>query len=90
MNKARRKSVQELQNRICNLMSEVEGLVSDAECIRDEEQDTLDCFPENLQGSSRYEAAEEALSHLEDAVDRLSEALDALNEADTELEEAKA
>lgn len=42
----------------------------------DEEQDSLDNVPENLQYGERYEAMEEFVSYLEDAIDNLDNARD--------------
>lgn len=49
--------------------------------IKDEEQDSLDNMPENLQESERY-------SNMEEAVDALDDALTAINEASDYVENA--
>ena len=49
--------------------------------ILDEEQDSFDNMPENLQGSERGENSENAIASLEDALNSLE---DALNAADSE------
>lgn len=36
--------------------------------VLDDEQDCCDNYPENLQGSARYEAIENAIDYLEEAV----------------------
>lgn len=49
--------------------------------IKDEEQDSLDNMPENLQESERY-------SNMEEAVDVLEDALVSINEAFEHVEDA--
>ena len=49
--------------------------------IKDEEQDSLDNMPENLQESERY-------SNMEEAVDALDDALTSINEASDYIENA--
>ena len=73
MNKARRKSIQDVADQLTELKSTLEG-------IQGEEEEYRDNIPENLQGSARYEAADEAC-------DALSEAVDGLEDIVTSLEE---
>ena len=54
MNKIRRKKIQEIKDQI-------EALKTSLEDLRDEEQEYMDNMPENLQGSVRYDRAEEAV-----------------------------
>lgn len=61
MNKQRRKELNEI-------ISKLENLRDDLECLQGEEQDYYDNMPENLQCSERGERAEEAVSSLEDAL----------------------
>ena len=49
--------------------------------ILDEESDCLDNMPENLEGSERYEAMENAVDSLSDAVDKIEEVIGCLNDA---------
>lgn len=67
MNKARRKSIEELQERISELMCEVES-------IRDEEQEAFDNIPESLQYSAGGERMEGYISTLDDAYSSLEDA----------------
>lgn len=60
------------------LIYEAEKLV---ESVRDDEQDSMDNIPENLQGSVLYDT-------MEDAVDSLESALDAIDTARDEIENA--
>ena len=66
MNKERRK---ELQKAVEHLQTASDIIQS---CMADE-QDYLDNMPENLQGSERYEMAENAVDCLESASDGLDD-----------------
>lgn len=74
MNKARRKSLQEV-------IDKLEGLMGDVEILQEEEEEYRDNIPENMQGSERYEQAESACDSLSEAVDSISAAIDSINEA---------
>lgn len=74
MNRTRRKC-------LANLSELLEELRISVETLRDEEQEYMDNMPENLQGSIRYEAAEEAVSNLEDAMDSIGDAISSIEEA---------
>lgn len=76
MNRIRRKQIAEIMERI-------ESIRSDLETVSEEEEEARDAIPENLWGSERYEAADEACSNLEDALNSLEEALGYLEEAST-------
>ena len=60
------------------MLSRVENTLNS---VCDKEEDCMDNYPENLQGSERFEK-------MEDAVDNLSEALEALGEARSAIEAA--
>lgn len=74
MNKQRRKELNEI-------ISKLESLRDDLECLQNEEQDYYDNMPENLQCSERGERAEAAVSSLEDALYNIDSAIDSINEA---------
>lgn len=74
MNKARRKTLQELYDIITEAKDNLDA-------VRGEEEEYKDNIPENLQGSERYERAESAVDALESAVSSLEEALDYIEEA---------
>ena len=74
MNKARRKTIQELYEIIKQAKDKLDA-------VRDEEEEYKDNIPENLQCSERYERAEAAVDALESAVSSLEEALDYIEEA---------
>lgn len=74
MNKARRKKLEELYDIIYEAKDRLEML-------HDEEEEYRDNIPENLQGSERYERAEEAVDALDSAVSSLEEALNYIETA---------
>ena len=51
------------------------------EDVLDEEQDSLDNIPENLQGSNRYEQMEIAVDKLNEAIDQIESVKECLDEA---------
>lgn len=74
MNKARRKSIEEITNKIYELKEKIEML-------QDEEQEYFDNMPENLQGSERGEIAENAIGSFGEAIDYLENAIESLDTA---------
>ena len=74
MNNIRRKKLQEIDDRICVIQSDIEW-------IKDEEEEYKDNIPENLQGSERYEKAEDCVYRLDEAIEYLENVLDAIREA---------
>lgn len=73
MNKARRKNIQDV-------VDQLETLKSTLEEIQGEEEDCRDSIPENLQGSERYEKADEACDTLGEAVSSLEDVITSLGE----------
>ena len=73
MNKARRKNIQDVVNQLEDLKSTLEDL-------QGEEEEYRDNIPENLQGSERYEKAEEACDTLSEAVDGQENIITSLGE----------
>lgn len=74
MNKQRRKTINEIYEKIAalrDLLEEVKG----------EEEEYRDNMPENLQNSERYYVAEEACDNLDSAISSLEEALDYIESA---------
>lgn len=88
MNKARRKALLDLKERIESLQSDVYDVLNALETFKDEEQEYLDNMPDNLQGSEKYEKAEEAVSNLEEAYSTLEDITSSLGEAASGIEEA--
>lgn len=72
MNEQRRKSIQEIADKIKEAHEKIESIISDLEDIKSDEQDYLDNIPENLQGSERYSIAEEAIDNLDSAIAELN------------------
>lgn len=68
MNKARRKTLDELH-------SNLEALLSDLTTVRDEEQEAFDNLSENLQSGERGEAMQTAISSMETAIDNIESAM---------------
>lgn len=73
MNKARRKSIQDVAGQL-------ETLKSTLEEIQCEEEEYRDNIPGNLQGSARYEAADEACDALGEAVEGLEDIITSLGD----------
>jgi len=73
MNKSRRDNIQEVVGQLEDLKSTLEGL-------QGEEEEYRDNIPENLQGSERYEKADEACDTLSEAVDGLEDIITSLGE----------
>ncbi len=88
MNKARRKELLRLKERIEELQSEVYDIITDLQCESQDEQDYMDNMPENLQGSELYEKAEQALENMDEAVETLEGIADELSDAASSLETA--
>ena len=57
----------------------LEVVKSNLESIMEDEQDYFDNMPENLQGSSRGEIAEEAIDLLNDIIDKIDDCIDSLD-----------
>lgn len=74
MNKERRAALAALVQRI-------EEVVSEAETLRDEEQEYFDNMPEAFQDGERGQAAEAAAEAIDEAINQLEEAVEALNRA---------
>ena len=84
MNKQRRKGIDQIINMLENIdLEEIKDSIQD---IIDEEQQTFDDMPENLQQSERAEAMEDAINSLEEARedcdgDIVQNVIDLLNQA---------
>lgn len=66
MNRERRKNIQ-------GILDHLEELKGSLEEVQAEEEEYRDNIPENLQGSERYEKADEACDTLSGAVDSLDD-----------------
>lgn len=74
MNKARRKELRSIADRLDRLKDDLEALKGD-------EEDAMAFVPENLRNSERYKASEETVAALEDALWSLGEAAEAIEDA---------
>ena len=71
MNKHRRTVIAELLEQLIEICDNLEA-------VKDEEEEALENFPENLRYSERGEAMQEAFDNLEEAHGAISEAVDLL------------
>ena len=71
MNKHRRTVISELLEQLTEISENLE-------MIKDEEEEALENYPENLRYSERGEAMQEAFDNLEEACGAISEAIDLL------------
>lgn len=74
MNKERRKSLQS----IVDQLEELKGTLDD---LKLEEEGYRDNMPENMQGSERYQTADEACDNLYEAVSQIEEAVSGITAA---------
>lgn len=74
MNKIRRKNLQTIIDRLEDIKADLEEIIY-------EEEEYRDNIPENLQGSEKYERADEACDNLNDAADTLNEVIDSITTA---------
>ena len=89
MNNQRRKAIDVLVAKVDAIKTQLELAREDANNVWDEEQEALDCIPENLQGSERYEKIEEAISNLGDAVDVMDDVIGSLEDILDSLDAAR-
>ena len=71
MNKLRRKTLQRIFDQLSDLREEIEA-------VKEEEDESRENMPENLQGSERYEQSETASSNMDEAIEYISSACDSL------------
>lgn len=74
MNKERRKQLAQAQE----MLEQAQSIIED--CLG-EEEDYRDNMPENLQGSEKYEVADNACDNMQYALDNISEAISNVEEA---------
>ena len=73
LNNKRRSVLKEVLYSIDSIYNEVDSVLT-------EEQDCMDNFPENLQGSENYERMEETVDKLEDILETISSLRDDLSD----------
>lgn len=88
MNNARRKTIRRILIRLTEISEEMESILSDIELVKDEEEESFDNIPENLQESDRYQAAETAVDNLNEAYDLWQEAFESIEDVSSSLEAA--
>ena len=71
MNKLRRKTLQRIFDQLSDLREEIEA-------VKEEEDESRENMPENLQGSERYEQSETASSNMDEAMEYITSACDSL------------
>lgn len=74
MNKIRRKTLEQVYEKLADIRDILDE-------VRDEEECAKDNLPESLEGSERYESMEEAVENLEDALSSIEDALDYIESA---------
>ena len=74
MNRPRRAKLREI-------MDQIDELKTALEWLQEEEEEYRDNIPENMQGSERYEKADEACSNLYEAVSSMEEAISSIEAA---------
>lgn len=74
MNSARRDALRGALRKLTDVQTTVS-------VVCDKEEDCLDNYPENLQGTERYEQAEDAVDSLNDALEKLDEAKECIQNA---------
>lgn len=80
MNNNRRKEIKKIIYKLNYIEEEINDISTDIDTVCDEEQDSLDNIPENLQGSFRYQISEEAVNCLENARDNMQTISDLLSD----------
>lgn len=75
MNKTRRAILASLREDLDKIQTAVEALL-------EEEEEYRDNIPENLQGSERYERADNACEQLQEAVEQIGFAIDSIESAE--------
>lgn len=73
MNKARRKKIEEISDKLMELQA-------DLQWVAEEEEEARDNMPESMEGSDRYTESEEASQAMEDADGAIQEAIDYLSD----------
>lgn len=89
MNNERRKQIDEALAKVAELRSSIDTLVEELEAIQNDEQEYQDNMPENLQGSEKYEKAQEAIDNLSEATSEAQNCNDYLESVEAALESAK-
>lgn len=73
INKSKRKEIKKANGMLCNAISVIER-------VKEDEEESLNNMPENLERSERYAAMENAVDVLEECMDKIEEAKNNLEE----------
>lgn len=90
MNNPRRKQIDKIKTSLEEIQSLLIECTADLGSIRDDEEESMNNLPENLQESERYQKMEEAYENLDYAHSELENLEETLTEIIGYLEEAKA
>lgn len=71
MNNDRRKTLDEAILELNHIKGRLDHIRENIESVRDEEQDSFDCLPENLQEAEKGEKMNEAIYQLDEAMNQL-------------------
>ena len=87
MNKSRRKEISQIYDKLSSIIFDLDILKDRLESVKEEERESLDNLPENLQYSSRAEEMEENVDKLENALEELSDSIEKMQECVDIIEE---
>lgn len=62
------------RGRLKDALKMIASVATIVDSVCDKEQDCLDNYPENLQGTERYERMEDAVDNLNDALEKIDDA----------------
>ena len=84
MNKARRKEICNIIQKLNNFLSraDIDVAIDEIQMVLDEQECVMDNIPENLQNGYRYQESEEACDNLNDAISELEDIDDEYSEDD--------
>lgn len=74
MNDQRRKAIEEI-------IEQISVIRDDLETHKEDEEEYRDNIPENLQGSTRFEKADEAANNLQEALDSIDSGIESMQSA---------
>ena len=81
MNKSRRKEISQIYDKLSSIIFDLDILKDRLENVKEEEQESLDNLPENLQFSLKAQEMEENVDNLDNSIDYLSQAIENLQES---------
>lgn len=69
------------RTRLREAIKMLDSALSIVDAVCDQEQECIDNYPENLQGTERFERMENAVDDMSEAADRIGEAVDSIQSA---------